>query len=172
MAIGSWLARRASARRVTRIRQLTPAQEQRLGALRQVSRLLDSAFLVPGTSWRVGLDPILGLVPGIGDLVSPLFTIGLLWQARDLRLPRVVQVRMIFNVAIDSFVGMVPLLGDLFDFAWKSNDMNMALLEQHAREERRASAGDWLFVLAMIAVLVVLAVAPFLLLGWVLERVM
>ena len=166
MAIGSRGARRASARRVTRIRQLTPAQEQRLGALRQVSRLLDSAFMVPGTSYRVGLDPILGLVPGIGDLVSPLFTIGLLWQARDLRLPRVVQVRMIFNVAIDSVVGMVPLLGDLFDFAWKSNDMNMALLEQYAYEERRPSAGDWLFVTLMIAILLLLAATPFVLLGW------
>ena len=168
MGIGSWLARRGSSARVTRIRQLTPAQQQRLGALRQMSHLLDSAFVVPGTTYRVGLDPILGLVPGLGDLVSPLFTIGLLWQARDLDLPRVVQLRMIVNVAIDSIVGMVPLLGDLFDFAWKSNDMNLALIERYAYEERRASAGDWLFVALMIAVLLLIAVVPFLLLGWML----
>ena len=71
-------------------------------------------------------------MPGLGDLVSPLFTIGILWQARDLGIPRVVQLRMIFNVAIDSLVGAVPVLGDLFDFAWKSNNMNLALLERHA----------------------------------------
>src|SRR5436190_14294705 len=106
--------------RVTRIRQLTPWQTQRLAALRRISTLLDSAFVVPGTSYRIGLDPILGLIPGIGDLVSPLFTIGILWHSHDLGLPRVVQLRMIFNVAIDTLVGAVPLIGDLFDFAWKA----------------------------------------------------
>ena len=152
------------------MRQLTPAQEQRLSALRQMSRLLDSAFVVPGTTYRVGLDPILGLVPGLGDLVSPLFTIALLWQGRDLGVPRVVQLRMMFNVAIDALLGAVPLVGDLFDFAWKANDMNLALLEQHAYEERGAAAGDWVFVSAMTVILVMLAIAPFLLLGWLFAR--
>src|SRR5919108_383043 len=132
--------------RVTRIRQLTPGQRQRLDALRKVAQLLDSAFVVPGTSLRIGLDPIVGLVPGIGDLISPLFTLGILWQARELGIPKVVQLRMIFNVAIDTVVGLMPVLGDLFDFAWKANDMNMALLDRHAYEEHRASPGDWLFV--------------------------
>jgi hypothetical protein len=151
---------------VTRIRRLTPGQAQRVDALRKVAQLLDSAFLVPGTSYRIGLDPIFGLIPGIGDLISPLFTIGLLWQARELGLPKVVQLRMIFNVAIDTLIGMVPLAGDLFDFAWKANNMNLALLERHAFEEHRASAGDWLFVTAMIVLLTALAAAPFLLVGW------
>jgi len=98
------------ASRVTRLRPLTPGQQQRLIALRHMARLLDSAFEVPGTSYRIGLDPILGLVPGIGDLVSPLFTIGILWQGRDLRIPKVVQVRMLGNVLLDALVGAVPLL--------------------------------------------------------------
>ena len=152
--------------RVTRIRQLTAGQAKRLEALRKVAQLLDSAFLVPGTSWRIGLDPIVGLVPGIGDLISPLFTIGILWQARELGVPKVVQLRMIFNVAIDALLGLVPVAGDLFDFAWKSNDMNMALLELHALEEHRASTGDWLFVSAMIALLAIVAAIPFLVLSW------
>jgi hypothetical protein len=153
--------------RVTRIRQLTPGQTQRIDALRRISQLLDSAFLVPGTSYRIGLDPILGIVPVLGDLVSPLFTIGLLWQARELGVPKVVQMRMIFNAAIDSLFGVVPVVGDLFDFAWKSNDKNLALLERHAYEEHRASAGDWIFVVAMIAVLVALAALPFFVLSWI-----
>ena len=136
---------------MTRLRQLTSRQTQGLEALRKVAQLLDSAFVVPGTSYRVGLDPILGLVPGLGDLVSPLFTIGILWQARELALPRIVQLRMIFNVGIDSLLGAVPVVGDLFDFAWKANNMNLALLERHAQEERTASAGDWLFVVLMVA---------------------
>jgi hypothetical protein len=70
--------------------------------------------------------------------VSPLFTVGIIWQARDLGIPRVVIMRMILNVAVDTLVGLVPILGDLFDFAWKSNNMNMALLDRHAYEERAA----------------------------------
>jgi hypothetical protein len=147
---------------------LTPSQVQRLGALRNVALLLDSAFVVPGTSYRVGLDPIVGLIPGIGDLVSPLFTIALLWQARDLDLPRVVQLRMIFNVAIDALLGAVPLIGDLFDFAWKANLRNLALLERHATEERRASTGDWLFVSMLTIVVIAIAALPFLIAGWAL----
>ena len=156
--------------RVTRLRQLTPGQERRLLLLRRVARLLDSAATLPGTSIRVGLDPILGLLPGLGDLVSPLFTIGLLWQARDLGLPRVVQLRMIGNVAVDALVGAVPIVGDLFDVAWKANDMNMALLDRHAYEERRPEPGDWLFVSAMTLVLLAIAAAPILLLWWLLTR--
>jgi hypothetical protein len=157
------------ARGVTRIRQLTPGQTQRLEALRRISSLLDSAFLIPGTSYRFGLDPLLGLIPGIGDLVSPLFTIGILWQGRDLGLPRVVQLRMIFNVGLDTLVGAVPLLGDLFDFAWKANNMNLAMLEEHAREERAASPGDWLFVVGLSALLIIMAAIPFVLAGWLIR---
>jgi hypothetical protein len=156
---------------VTRVRQLTPGQEQRLEALRAAARLLDSAFEIPGTGYRIGLDPIVGLVPWIGDLFSPLFTIGLLWLARDLSLPRVVQARMLFNVGIDTLVGMVPIAGDLFDFAWKSNNMNMALLERHAYEEHQPSAGDWLFVVLAVVVLLAIAAVPVMLAGWLLHLV-
>ena len=154
---------------VTRLRRLTPGQEQRLELLRRVARALDSAVPVPGTSFRFGLDPILGLIPGVGDLVSPLFALGILFQARDLRVPRVVQLRMIVNVAIDVLTGIVPLVGDLFDFAWKANNRNMALLERHAYEEHTASAGDWAFVAVSVALLVVIAAVPFLLLGWAID---
>jgi hypothetical protein len=152
--------------RVTRLRQLTPRQAQGLDALRKIAQLLDSAFVVPGTSYRVGLDPILGLVPGLGDLVSPLFTIGILWQARELAIPRVVLLRMILNVAIDSLLGAVPVVGDLFDFAWKANNRNIALVERHAQEERTASPGDWLFVGLTVACLLLMAVIPVVLVGW------
>jgi hypothetical protein len=145
------------------MRQLTPAQAQRLQALRHTARLLDSAFQVPGTTYRIGIDPILGLVPGIGDLVSPLFTLGILWQARDLGISRVVQVRMLGNVVIDAVLGAVPLVGDLFDFAWKANEMNLALLEAHATEERAPSSGDWFFAAGLTVLLLLAAAIPFLL---------
>ena len=135
-------------------------------ALRKISHLLDSAFLIPGTTFRIGLDPILGLVPWIGDLVSPLFTIAILWEAHDLGVPRVVQMRMVFNVAIDALTGVVPVVGDLFDFAWKSNDMNMALLEKHAELVLPALRSDWAFVLLMLLLLVFVSVVPLLILAW------
>jgi hypothetical protein len=137
--------------------------------LRRFAQLLDNAFLVPGTTYRVGLDPILGLIPGLGDLISPLFTIGMLLHARDLGVPRVVQLRMLINTAIDAVVGVVPLLGDLFDFAWKSNAKNLALLELHAYEERTGSAGDYLFVSLLIVLVLVVAALPMFLLVWLLS---
>ncbi len=137
-----------------------------MAALRKIAELLDTAFVVPGTSYRIGLDPILGLIPGLGDLVSPLFTIAILWQARDLRVPRVVQLRMMVNVAIDALLGAVPVAGDLFDVAWKANVRNLALLERHAAGARRAATGDWLFVAVLTLALAAIALVPFLLLGW------
>jgi hypothetical protein len=151
---------------VTRLRAVTPAQTQRLRALRRVATLLDSAVGIPGTSARIGLDPIIGLVPGVGDLVSPLFTAAILWQARDLGLPRVVQLRMLMNVGIDAVIGTVPFLGDIFDVAWKANVRNFVLLEEHAFEERSPSAGDWLFVVALVVGLVALAALPIVLGVW------
>ncbi len=153
---------------VTRLRTLTPRQRRRLDALRRAARLLDSAFRVPGTTRRVGLDPLLGLIPWLGDAVSPLFAVAILWQARDLAVPRVVLLRMVINVAVDALVGLVPLAGDLFDFAWKANERNLALLERHAEDERRADAGDWLFVVITVTILLALAAAPIVLLSWLL----
>jgi len=156
---------------VVRLRSLSAGQMQRIQALRELARLLDSAFVIPGTSYRIGLDPIAGLFPVVGDLVSPLFTIGILWQARDFGVPRVVQLRMIFNVAIDTLLGVVPIAGDLFDAAWKANERNMALLERHAFEEQPATPGDWAFVALMIAILIGIAIVPILILGWLVAAV-
>ena len=149
-----------------RLRPLTEAQAKRLLVLRHGASLLDSVFTIPGTKIRLGLDPILGLIPGLGDLVSPLYTLAILAQARELGLPRVVQLRMILNVAIDALFGIVPVLGDLFDVVWRANDRNMVLLEQHAYEVHRPAPGDWLFVGAAVVILVTLAIVPPLVLGW------
>jgi hypothetical protein len=156
-------------RQDVRLRPLTQGQQARLVALRRVAELMDSAFVLPGTAYRIGLDPIIGLVPWIGDLVSPLFTVALLWQARDLRIPKVVLGRMMFNAAVDAIIGAIPFAGDLFDFGWKANLRNMALLERHAYEEHPASLGDWALVLAMIVIVIVLAAVPFVIAGWLIS---
>lgn len=147
-------------------RPLTPAQLQRLAALRRVAWALDSAFRVPGTRYRVGLDPIIGLVPGLGDALPALFSAAVLWEAYRLGIPRVVQVRMLVNAAVDGVLGFVPLAGDLADLAFKANARNFALLELHAFEVRPASRGDVVFVVAVIASLLLLALAPVFLFLW------
>lgn len=141
-----------------------------LTALRKWSVLLDSAFRVPGTGITFGLDPILGLIPGVGDVTSPLFAALLLFHAVRMRIPRVVQLRMAINAVIDLLIGFVPVVGDLFDFGWKANVRNLALLERYAHPGSRATRGDWIFVLAVVVVLVAIAVIPLVLAVWLLSR--
>ena len=141
-----------------------------LAALRKWSVLLDSAFRVPGTNLTFGLDPLLGLIPGLGDLTTPFFAALLLVHAVRLRIPRVVQLRMLLNAAIDLVIGVVPVVGDFFDFGWKANVRNLALLERHARPGTTASRGDWAFVLVVLGVLVLVALVPIVVTAWLLSR--
>jgi hypothetical protein len=137
-------------------------------ALRSMQWWLDEAFRVPGTSLRVGWDPIVGLVPGIGDLLTALLSCGIVLHAQRMRLPRVVQIRMLVNVAIDLLVGAVPIVGDAADVFWKANSKNMALLERHADQTRAPSAGDWLFVGGIIVAIVAVALVPLVMVYWLL----
>lgn len=107
--------------------------------------LLDSSIPVPGTRLRIGLDPLLGLVPVVGDLIGMLFSAYILVQAARLGIPRVTLMRMGFNVTVEAAVGILPLVGDLFDFGWKANRKNVDLLKAHLRDPGRAKRGDWLF---------------------------
>jgi hypothetical protein len=141
-----------------------------LAALRKWSVLLDSAFRVPGTNLTFGLDPILGLIPWLGDLTTPLFAGLLLLHAVRMRIPRVVQLRMVINAAIDLLIGIVPVVGDLFDFGWKANVMNLGLLERYAHPGSKASRGDWIFVAVVIGALFAIAVTPFVVVAWLLSR--
>jgi hypothetical protein len=143
---------------------------QMLQALRKWSVLLDSAFRVPGTRMTFGLDPILGLIPGLGDLTTPFFSVVVLLQAVRLRIPRVVLLRMLMNAAIDMATGFIPLVGDIVDFGWKANVRNLALLEQHARPGTKATADDWAFVTVVLLLLLVVAVIPLLFAAWLLSR--
>lgn len=145
--------------------------DKALPALRKWAVLLDSAFQVPGTQIRFGLDPVLGLVPGAGDLVTGFFSVMILLHSVRLRVPKVVIARMVLNTGLDVLVGAVPLLGDLFDVAFKANVKNLRLLERHAHPGVRPTGGDYAFVWGAIALVVALAVVPVLLFVWLLARV-
>jgi hypothetical protein len=149
---------------------MPPPRITNLDALRRWATLLDSAFRVPGTRIRFGLDAIIGLIPGLGDLSAPVFAAVLLVTGFKLRLPAIVQARMVFNAALDMLLGLVPLLGDLVDVAWKANLRNLALLERHAHPGVPPAQGDYIFVIVGIIVLTFVALAPIILLGYVLTR--
>ena len=147
-----------------------PPNPETLDALRRWAVLLDSAFRVPGTSIRFGLDAIVGLIPGIGDISTPAFATLILLQAVRMRLPVVVQARMVLNAAIDMLIGLVPILGDLVDIGWKANLRNLALLERHARPGVPPRRSDYTFVVVCVVLLAVIAITPMVLVWWVLSR--
>jgi hypothetical protein len=143
------------------------ATEDPLARARTLTRLLDSAARVPGTSFRFGLDPLLGLVPGAGDVAGAVLSGYVVILASRLGAPKTVIVRMLANVAIDTVGGTIPVVGDLFDAGWKSNTRNLALLERHLGQpgptKRASRAVVWLTVAALgLLALGAVAVAVFL----------
>src|SRR4029079_12427908 len=106
--------------------ELTRAQ--RIARIDALATLLDTAFVIPGTNIRFGLDALIGLVPGVGDVITTVMSLFIVREARSLGAPRWLVARMLVNVAIDGVVGAVPLIGDAFDVAWRANRRHMALL--------------------------------------------
>jgi hypothetical protein len=115
----------------------TPSREERLARIDALSRLLDTAFILPGTDIRFGLDALIGLVPGIGDAITTAMSLYIVNEARALGAPRLLVARMIANVALDGVVGAIPLVGDAFDVAFRANRRNLALLRDHLDRTRR-----------------------------------
>lgn len=124
--------------------------------LGKLSFLLDRAFRVPGTQWRFGLDAIIGVIPGLGDMVGSFAGMYGLWVARQLGAPVSVQARMVLNLAIDGVVGLVPFVGDLFDFAFKAHTRNHALLERWMQSPHQIRSSSWAVVVAGAIVLLAL----------------
>jgi hypothetical protein len=122
-----------------------------------LTRLLDDGVSIPGTRIGIGLDAILGfLLPTLGDAATGLVSLALLLLGFQMRVPRVVLLRMVFNIALDTLVGSVPILGDVFDLFWRSNRRNLTLLQRYDRElDRKPKLADYLVV--GVGILLVLA---------------
>jgi hypothetical protein len=123
-----------------------------LGQLAQaIAQLLDNSLTIPGTSIKIGLDPLLGLIPGIGDLISNAIGSALLFLATKAGVPRIVILRMSFNIIINTFIGAIPGIGDLFSIWFKSNLQNAQLLHRHCQTQSPVTTlTDWLYVGSLI----------------------
>lgn len=139
--------------------------------LEQLAALLDDLFRIPGTEIRFGLDPLLGLLPGLGDALSGLISMVLVQAAWERGLPRVTIARMMANIAMDAVVGAVPVFGDVFDVAWKANRRNLELLKRaQTRSRTENTLLDGLFLLALLLLLAAVVALPFVLLIWLISE--
>ena len=142
----------------TYIPTATPGTRDRLQRLRSLAWLLDNSIPLPG-GFRIGLDPIIGLVPGIGDAVGALISVFILNEARQLGAPRSVLMRMSGNVLLETLIGSIPFAGDLFDAGFKANARNIALLERYQLDPGGSTRSNRLFVVGFTLFLALLAVA-------------
>jgi hypothetical protein len=134
--------------------------------------LLDEAFVIPGTGIRFGIDGIIGLVPGLGDVLAGLLSLVIPLAAWVRGVPYITLLRMLANLAIGVLIGTIPILGDAFDIFWKANRRNYRLLTRHLNEPRRHTWRDWVFLLALFSAISILFTLPALLFFWMLSLLM
>jgi hypothetical protein len=137
-----------------------------------LSHLLDDFIKVPGTPVRFGLDGIVGAIPGIGDLIGGIASCIIIIAAwvRGVSYPTV--LRMVANVVIEVSIGSIPILGDMFDIAWRANRRNYALLTGSIYEPRKYTIQSWLFLAALCLVLAALVIVPIILVTWMAGYIM
>jgi len=124
---------------------------------RLLAFILDDLIPIPGTKHRVGLDPIIGLIPGVGDTATAAFSSLILVRAVRLGVPRIVLARMAANLLLNALVGAIPGVGDLFSAWFKSNQKNYRLLTLHESRSRVSTAGDWTFLIVLLAIILAVA---------------
>ena len=123
-----------------------PVDAARLQRLRRVARWMDDGIKLPLIPFRIGLDPIIGLVPGLGDAAGAILAAWIVVEAFRLRASKATLARMVYNIAIDAVGGTVPVVGDIFDALWKESLKNVALLERHLAEPGKAARADRRFL--------------------------
>jgi hypothetical protein len=136
--------------------------------LRSLEILLDEAFRIPFTRFRFGIDGIIGLVPGLGDVIAGIFSLVIPIAAWTRGVPYVALMRMAVNLGIGVLVGSIPLLGDAFDIAWKPNRRNYQLMQRHIGQPRRHTWKDWAFLAALLFGLAIVLAIPMVLFIWLL----
>ena len=125
---------------------------------RWIALVMDELIRLPGTKFRFGIDPLIGLIPGIGDTGSAMVSAWALIQAARSGLPKIVLARMSLNILLNEFIGIIPVVGDAFSLWFKSNVRNHELIKEHVAGLRKAGRSDWIFVFGILILLGVLVV--------------
>ena len=141
--------------------------EEKLLRLKRLSHNLDEAFTIPGTERKIGIDPIIGLIPGGGDLIGGALSIYIMHAGIRMGMPRSVIIRMFGNIALEFIIGCIPIIGDLFDAMWKSNQRNVKLIEDSIISEEKNTIFGYLLIGVLIKTLIGVIVLAILLLGTV-----
>jgi hypothetical protein len=137
-----------------------------------LSHLLDDFIKVPGTPIRFGLDGIVGAIPGIGDLIGGIASCIIIIAAWVRGVSYAIVLRMVANVVIEVSIGSIPILGDMFDIAWRANRRNYALLTGSIYEPRKYTIQSWFFLAALCLVLAALVIVPMILVTWIAAYIM
>jgi hypothetical protein len=137
--------------------------------LENLATLLDEAFRIPGTNMRFGIDGIIGLVPGLGDVIAGVLSLVIPLAAWIRGVPYITLVRMTVNIGIEVLVGTIPIFGDAFDIAWKANRRNYNLLQRHLGQPRVHTWRDWIFLLLLAFAVALVFAIPIVLLAWLIS---
>ncbi|MEZ5347444.1 MAG: DUF4112 domain-containing protein [Pyrinomonadaceae bacterium] len=123
-------------------------------SLETLSKYLDGLFHIPGVGWKFGFDSLLGLIPNVGDISTALVSFYILIAGVRYGVPKITLLRMAFNIGLDYVIGVIPFIGDAFDFFWRSNKQNMDLIRERGEGRGSGTASDWIFVIVMISLLI------------------
>lgn len=152
--------------------ELTKRQVEIEKGLDDLAHYLDGLFRIPGTTWRFGLDAVIGLIPNVGDTLTSFASFYILVAGVRYGVPKITLLRMAFNIGLDYVMGTIPFLGDAFDLYWKSNRRNLDLIRTRAAGHGKGTIGDYIFVFGLIGILLVLLVGSILISIYVISAIL
>lgn len=152
--------------------QMSKNNRQKTGKrLSKLAWFLDNSIPLPGINYRIGVDAIIGLIPGIGDAVGTLLSSYILGEAARFGVPKTILLKMGYNIAIESIVGIIPFFGDIFDMTWKANYRNVQLLETYMDNPHKTTSANRYFIaglaVALVIFTVVISIVGFSVLRWI-----
>tara|TARA_B100000945_G_scaffold255346_1_gene212532 strand:- start:1050 stop:1499 length:450 start_codon:yes stop_codon:yes gene_type:complete len=138
------------------IEEMNEINEEKLVRLKLLSKRLDNNFIIPGTKYKIGLDPIIGAIPVIGDLIGALLSTYIMYSGIKMGVSRSIVAQMATNIALDFAIGWIPIIGDIFDIIWKANQRNVKLIEESiVVEEKESATANYMIIAGLVIVLIV-----------------
>tara|TARA_B100001029_G_C14841701_1_gene328718 strand:+ start:56 stop:505 length:450 start_codon:yes stop_codon:yes gene_type:complete len=138
------------------IEEMNEINEEKLVRLKLLSKRLDNNFIIPGTKYKIGLDPIIGAIPVIGDLIGALLSTYIMYSGIKMGVSRSIVAQMATNIALDFAIGWIPIIGDIFDIIWKANQRNVKLIEESiVVEEKESATANYMIIAGLVIILIV-----------------